>query len=167
MVRRKGDSLPDKQFTVVFNDMTINNKVAPDTPMFEANLGERVEFIAIGHGNTFHTFHLHAHRWADNRTGMLEGPNDPSQVIDNQRPQPGRAPSASRSSPARASDPGRGCTTATSSSTPTAGWPGSSWSATPTAACPDGAQEAIDGFHGGAHGHHAAGDAGTAGPTHE
>jgi FtsP/CotA-like multicopper oxidase with cupredoxin domain len=89
IVRRRGDILPDKQFTVVFNDMMINNRTAPDTPMFEANLGERVEWIAIGHGATFHTFHLHAHRWADNRTGMLEGPSDPSLVIDNKDLNPG------------------------------------------------------------------------------
>nr|WP_157577244.1 multicopper oxidase domain-containing protein [Saccharomonospora iraqiensis] len=89
VVRRKGDVLPDRQFTVVFNDMTINNRVAPDVPVLEANLGERVEFIAIGHGNNFHTFHLHAHRWADNRTGYLEGPNDPSRVIDNRDLNPG------------------------------------------------------------------------------
>jgi FtsP/CotA-like multicopper oxidase with cupredoxin domain len=89
IVRRKGDILPDRQFTVVFNDMTINNKVAPDVPMLDCRLGERVEFVAIGHGNTFHTFHLHAHRWANNRTGMLEGPNDPSQVVDNRDLNPG------------------------------------------------------------------------------
>ncbi|WP_127500584.1 multicopper oxidase domain-containing protein [Actinoplanes solisilvae] len=91
IVRRRGDILPDKQFTVVFNDMTINNKVAPNTPMFEANLGEKVEWIAIGHGNFFHTFHLHAHRWADNRTGYLESLTDPSQVIDNKDLNPGNA----------------------------------------------------------------------------
>jgi FtsP/CotA-like multicopper oxidase with cupredoxin domain len=89
IVRRRGDILPEKQFTVVFNEMTINQKVAPNTPMFEANLGQRVEWIAIGHGNLFHTFHLHAHRWADNRTGMLEGPTDPSLVIDNKDLNPG------------------------------------------------------------------------------
>ncbi len=89
VVRRKGDVLPDRQFTVVFNDMTINNRVAPDVPVLEADLGERVEFIAIGHGNNFHTFHVHAHRWADNRTGYLEGPNDPSRVIDNRDLNPG------------------------------------------------------------------------------
>jgi FtsP/CotA-like multicopper oxidase with cupredoxin domain len=89
IVRRRGDILPDKQFTVVFNDMTINNKVAPNTPMFEANLGERVEFVCIGHGGLPHTFHLHAHRWADNRTGMLEGLSDPSHVIDNKNLDPG------------------------------------------------------------------------------
>lgn len=91
VVRRVGDVLPQKQFTVVFNDMLINNKVAPDTPMFEANLGERVEFICIGHGNTFHTFHLHAHRWANNRTGLLRGTDDPSQVVDNRDLNPGDA----------------------------------------------------------------------------
>jgi FtsP/CotA-like multicopper oxidase with cupredoxin domain len=89
IVRRRGDILPDKQYTVVFNDMMINNKVAPDTPMFEANLGQVTEWIAIGHGGTFHTFHLHAHRWADNRTGYLEGPSDPTQVVDNKDLNPG------------------------------------------------------------------------------
>ncbi|TCO53778.1 multicopper oxidase domain-containing protein [Actinocrispum wychmicini] len=89
IVRRRGDILPDKQFTVVFNEMAINNKSAPNTPMFEANLGQRVEWIAIGHGTQFHTFHLHAHRWADNRTGYLEGPSDPTPSIDNKDLNPG------------------------------------------------------------------------------
>ncbi|MFI9486515.1 multicopper oxidase domain-containing protein [Promicromonospora sp. NPDC052451] len=89
VVRRKGDILPDRTYTVVFNDMTINNKVAPDTPMLEANLGETVEFVAIGHGDQLHTFHLHAHRWANNRTGYLAGPDDPSQVIDTRDLNPG------------------------------------------------------------------------------
>lgn len=89
IVRRRGDILPDKQFTVVFGDMMINNKLAPDTPMFEANLGQRVEWTVIGHGSLFHTFHLHAHRWADNRTGYLVGPDDPTAVIDNKDLNPG------------------------------------------------------------------------------
>ncbi|MEV4316249.1 multicopper oxidase domain-containing protein [Actinocrispum sp. NPDC049592] len=89
IVRRRGDILPDKQFVAVFNGMQINNKVAPDTPMFEANLGQRVEWIAIGHGDLFHTFHLHAHRWADNRTGYLDGPSDPTRAIDNKDLNPG------------------------------------------------------------------------------
>ncbi|WP_264029283.1 multicopper oxidase domain-containing protein [Cellulosimicrobium sp. SH8] len=91
VVRRVGDVLPQKQFTMVFNDMTINNKVAPATPMFEAKLGERVEFICIGHGNQLHTFHLHAHRWANNRTGLLADQYDPSQVVDNRDLNPGDA----------------------------------------------------------------------------
>jgi manganese oxidase len=89
IVRRRGDILPDKQVVVVFHDSQINNRSAPDTPMFQANLGERIEWVAIGHGNLFHTFHLHSHRWADNRTGMLEGPSDPSSTIDNKDLNPG------------------------------------------------------------------------------
>ena len=89
IVRRQGDVLPDRQYTIVFNGMTINNKVAPEAPIFEARLGERVEFIAIGHGNNSHTFHLHGHRWADNRTGLLSGPDDPTPVVDNKDLNPG------------------------------------------------------------------------------
>ncbi|MFC4556005.1 multicopper oxidase domain-containing protein [Georgenia faecalis] len=89
IVRRRGDVLPDRQFTCVFNGMLINNQSAPHTPMFEARLGETVEFICIGHGDMFHTFHLHAHRWANNRTGYLEGPRDPSQIIDTRDLNPG------------------------------------------------------------------------------
>ncbi|MFD5574593.1 multicopper oxidase domain-containing protein [Streptomyces cadmiisoli] len=81
IVRRKGDILPDSTHTIVFNDMTINN--LPAGPDFEATVGDRVEFVMITHGEYYHTFHMHGHRWADNRTGMLTGPDDPSQVIDN------------------------------------------------------------------------------------
>ncbi|MER7308996.1 copper oxidase [Streptomyces griseoluteus] len=83
VVRRKGDLLPDKQFTIVFNDMTINNRTAGETPDFEATVGDRVEIIMITHGEYYHTFHLHGHRWADNRTGLLTGPDDPSRIVDN------------------------------------------------------------------------------------
>ncbi|MEV7203157.1 multicopper oxidase domain-containing protein [Streptomyces griseoluteus] len=83
VVRRKGDLLPDKQFTIVFNDMTINNRTAGETPDFEATVGDRVEIIMITHGEYYHTFHLHGHRWADNRTGLLAGPDDPSRIVDN------------------------------------------------------------------------------------
>ncbi|MEN3539894.1 multicopper oxidase domain-containing protein, partial [Microbispora sp. ZYX-F-249] len=58
---------------------TNNLTQAPD---FTAKLGERVEFVVITHGNFFHTFHIHGHRWADNRTGLLQGPQDQSRVID-------------------------------------------------------------------------------------
>jgi hypothetical protein len=50
VVRRKGDILSEKQFTVVFNDMTINNRSGADTPNFEATVGDRVEIIMITHG---------------------------------------------------------------------------------------------------------------------
>lgn len=82
VVRRAGDVVPDHQFTVVFNDMTINNRAADDPYDFTAKLGERVEIIMITHGEYYHTFHMHGHRWADNRTGMLSGPDDQSRVVD-------------------------------------------------------------------------------------
>lgn len=85
IVRREGDPLPErKPFVVVMGPgMTINLRRAPNTPTFEANLGERVEFVVIGHGDLFHTFHLHGHRWVDNRTGMPASTTDSSQIIDN------------------------------------------------------------------------------------
>jgi FtsP/CotA-like multicopper oxidase with cupredoxin domain len=89
VIRRKGDVLPDKQFTVVFNDMTINNTKAHEAPDFTAKLGERVEFIVITHGDFFHTFHVHGHRWADNRTGLLESAQDLTRVIDTRTTGPG------------------------------------------------------------------------------
>ncbi|GAA5213637.1 multicopper oxidase domain-containing protein [Streptomyces thinghirensis] len=83
IVRRKGDVLPDATHTIVFNDMLINNRKPHTGPNFEATVGDRVEIVMITHGEYYHTFHMHGHRWADNRTGMLTGPDDPSQVIDN------------------------------------------------------------------------------------
>ena len=84
IVRRPEDPLPDRRpFVVVMKDFTINLETAPDTPTFKANEGERIEFVVIGHGNLFHTFHLHGHRWADTRTGMPSGLEASTQVIDN------------------------------------------------------------------------------------
>ncbi|GAA2880711.1 multicopper oxidase domain-containing protein [Nonomuraea rubra] len=82
VVRRKKDVRPDKTFTVVFNDMMINNRPGHDAPEFVAKVGERVEWIVITHGEFYHTFHIHGHRWADNRTGMLESLEDQSRIID-------------------------------------------------------------------------------------
>ncbi len=48
VVRRAGDPLPDRQFTLVFNDMTINN--LPAGPDFRATVGERIEIIMVTHG---------------------------------------------------------------------------------------------------------------------
>lgn len=84
IVRRQGDPLPDRPtFVVVMGPgMTIDFKQAPHTPLFVANEGERVEFEVIDYGDFFHTFHLHGHRWMNNRTGIPSGLDDPSQVID-------------------------------------------------------------------------------------
>lgn len=84
IVRRPGDKLPDKPpFVVVFKGTTINLKKSPNTPVFRADQGQRVEFVVIGHGELFHTFHLHAHRWIDNRTGYSSDLADTDQLIDN------------------------------------------------------------------------------------
>ncbi|MEY2426077.1 MAG: hypothetical protein QOI61_1649 [Actinomycetota bacterium] len=84
IVRRAGDPLPDRgPFVVVFTDDSINLKLAPETPIFYANEGERVEFVVIAHANSLHTFHLHGHRWADTRTGMASSPNDLVRSTDN------------------------------------------------------------------------------------
>ncbi|NHC14224.1 multicopper oxidase domain-containing protein [Motilibacter deserti] len=82
IVRRAGDPLPDVQNIVVINDANINNKVAPNTPTFTARQGQRVEWVVIAHGNSFHTFSLKGHRWANNRTGLISGPDDGAQIVD-------------------------------------------------------------------------------------
>jgi FtsP/CotA-like multicopper oxidase with cupredoxin domain len=84
IVRRAGDPVPDRKPKVlVMQGTTFNLKRAPKTPTIKANEGERVEFVVIGHGELFHTFHLHGHRWADTRTGYLSSPTDSARVIDN------------------------------------------------------------------------------------
>lgn len=65
IVRRPGEPKPDKSFTLVMIGTTFNGKRFPDTPLLQAQEGERVEFVVITHGNLFHTFHLHGHRWVD------------------------------------------------------------------------------------------------------
>jgi FtsP/CotA-like multicopper oxidase with cupredoxin domain len=87
VVRRRGDLRPDQQFVVVMNDGSLNNKDWPETPTFEARLGERVEWIVIGQGFQIHTFHLHGHRWSDTRTGYSTVSSAP--VIDTKSLLPG------------------------------------------------------------------------------
>lgn len=76
--------MPDREpIVLVMNNISFNNKSAPATPMPMANLGERVEFVVIGHGELLHTFHLHAHRWANTRNGLITSPTDDAQLVDN------------------------------------------------------------------------------------
>jgi FtsP/CotA-like multicopper oxidase with cupredoxin domain len=83
IIRKPEDPLPDRgPFVLTMGPgRTINKLKAPHTPLIEANQGERVEFVIIGEGELMHTFHLHAHRWSDNRTGLFS--SDVEQVIDN------------------------------------------------------------------------------------
>ncbi len=84
IVRRAGDPLPDrKPIVLVMNNISFNNKTAPHTPLPQVNQGERIEFVVIGHGELMHTFHLHAHRWVDNRTGLAATVRDTDRIIDN------------------------------------------------------------------------------------
>jgi FtsP/CotA-like multicopper oxidase with cupredoxin domain len=102
IVRRPGDVRPDRPPYVVAMGgprPMINFATEPDTficdrdsnrqgpACFVAEKGERVEFLVIGLPGTaakddFHTFHVHGHNWADNRTGMLTSQADETRLID-------------------------------------------------------------------------------------
>jgi FtsP/CotA-like multicopper oxidase with cupredoxin domain len=95
IVRRAGDITPNRTYVVGMGpDATLNLRDFPDcrgtpTPAkasntcYVAEMDELVEFAVIAFGDDFHTFHLHGHNWADNRTGILTGPADQTRVIDN------------------------------------------------------------------------------------
>ena len=79
---------PDRTYVVgMGGDTTLNLRDFPDckgepsiakasNTCYVAMPDELVEFAVIAFGNDFHTFHLHGHNWADNRTGILTGPAD-------------------------------------------------------------------------------------------
>ena len=93
IVRRAGDIQPDHTFvTAMGNDATLNlarhpdtDCVGPETPVSNrcivAKVGDRIEFVVIGIGDDFHTFHLHGHSWANTRTGAAD-PLDDAPLID-------------------------------------------------------------------------------------
>ena len=84
IVRRPGDPRPDRPpFVLVMIGQTFNLQTFPNTPLPRARQGERVEFVVIGHGDLFHSFHLHGHRWVANRTGLPGGSSSNEQLIDN------------------------------------------------------------------------------------
>jgi manganese oxidase len=72
IVRRAGDPKPDvRTFVLAMGDnYTFNLQTWPNTPTFVAAQGQRIEFLVFAWGNETHVFHLHAHSWADNRTGI-------------------------------------------------------------------------------------------------
>ncbi len=95
IVRRPGDPIPDHTYVVGMGpNSTINLRDDPDcrgsptlakasNTCYVAQPGQLVEFAVVAFGDDFHTFHLHGHNWADNRTGVLSGPVDQTRVIDN------------------------------------------------------------------------------------
>ena len=83
IVRRAGDPLPENDpIVLVMQGNAFNLKKAPKTPMPTRKLGERVEFVVITHGELFHTFHIHGHRWVDTRTGVASSIDDSARLID-------------------------------------------------------------------------------------
>jgi manganese oxidase len=95
IVRKPGDIKPDRTYVVGMGpDTKLNLRDFPgcsgvptlakaSNTCIIASQGELVEFAVIGFGDDFHTFHLHGHNWADNRTGVLVGPSDQTRLIDN------------------------------------------------------------------------------------
>lgn len=83
VVRRAGDPVPDRTCVLVMIKTTFNLRKDPRTPRCESNAGDRVEFLVIGHGDQLHTFHMHGHRWTDNRTGIPASVDDAARLIDN------------------------------------------------------------------------------------
>ena len=74
---------PVRRCVLVMSKTTFNLKRAPNTPTCASNVGDRVEFIVIGHGELFHTFHLHGHRWTDSRMGVAASLSEQTRIIDN------------------------------------------------------------------------------------
>lgn len=74
---------PVRRCVLVMIKTTFNLKKEPNTPHCGSNMGDRVEFIVIGHGELFHTFHLHGHRWNDTKMGTVSSLTDQSRIIDN------------------------------------------------------------------------------------
>jgi FtsP/CotA-like multicopper oxidase with cupredoxin domain len=59
---------PDRRFVVAFShhngfDAVNGRAFIGNTPTFHAKVGETVEWDVIALGETFHTFHVHGHRW--------------------------------------------------------------------------------------------------------
>lgn len=53
--------VPDREALLVMTGTTFNGLEAPNTPIIEAFLGERVRFTVLA--SEPHTFHLHGHPW--------------------------------------------------------------------------------------------------------
>ncbi len=66
----RGERAPDREFVVAFAPLggfeTINGRAyVRNTPVFQAEVGERVQWDVLAMGSAHHTFHVHGHRWRD------------------------------------------------------------------------------------------------------
>ncbi len=69
-IRGRRDPPPDREFVVVFAPygqyQAIDGRAfVGNTPVFQARVGDRVQWDVMGMGSEHHTFHVHGHRWLD------------------------------------------------------------------------------------------------------
>jgi len=67
-IARRGERRADREFVTAFSPwhgfQTINGRAfVGNTPVFEARVGERIQWNVMAMGDEFHTFHVHGHRW--------------------------------------------------------------------------------------------------------
>jgi FtsP/CotA-like multicopper oxidase with cupredoxin domain len=66
----RGERPPDREYVVAFAPwhgfQTIDGRAfVGNTPVFQARVGDVVQWDVIAIGDEFHTFHVHGHRWRD------------------------------------------------------------------------------------------------------
>jgi FtsP/CotA-like multicopper oxidase with cupredoxin domain len=67
-IAARGERRADREYLVAFAPwhgfQTINGRAfIGNTPVFEARVGETVQWDVIAMGDDFHTFHVHGHKW--------------------------------------------------------------------------------------------------------
>lgn len=62
--------VPDRVFVLAMSGTSFNGLHAPDTPLLEAYLGDRVRFAILA--TEPHTFHLHGHPWRLDEGGIVD-----------------------------------------------------------------------------------------------
>jgi FtsP/CotA-like multicopper oxidase with cupredoxin domain len=67
-IAARGERRADREFVVAFAPwhgfQTIDGRAfVGNTPVFEARVGESVQWNVMAMGDEFHTFHVHGHRW--------------------------------------------------------------------------------------------------------
>jgi FtsP/CotA-like multicopper oxidase with cupredoxin domain len=87
IVRPRGARWPDRSYTVFAHQLPppvtgiqrnfqcLNGRAyAGNTPTLRAKVGEDVEINAFGMDSSFHTFHIHGHRWKDPAGAFVDNP---------------------------------------------------------------------------------------------
>jgi FtsP/CotA-like multicopper oxidase with cupredoxin domain len=67
-IARRGERRADREFVVTFAPwhgfQTIDGRAfVGNTPLFQARVGQTVQWDVMAMGSEFHTFHVHGHRW--------------------------------------------------------------------------------------------------------